>query len=287
MSGPSLFDVLRYSLASMVKGRWLLATLGVYLLVGLASAVRVADYAAASGLATNIYDVLFLTFSGPSRHSENPLDGLTWLLPHLLLTFWLGDAASRELHARGVYLLPKIGSRALWWSSKMLTFAAAGTVYFLVGIATVWLVGEVLVRGGTGWSELMRSGQLWPMPAGWSTVQFLSVAWLLFVSTAAAVVAWQNLLAVMLRNSLYAFAIASAVWIISWMGAGAGAETLRWLPGNQSMLVRHSVFDPEVVGFSLLWSLMYNAVLFVSAWWIGRGIVQRLDITGKTEEGMA
>jgi MFS superfamily sulfate permease-like transporter len=71
------------------------------------------------------------------------------------------------------------------------------------------------------------------------------------------------------------------VMLVSWLLGTDSPTLVRWLPSSQSMLLRHTLFEPSVPEFSVQWSLLYNVMLALVAIGGGRWYIARMDIFGR------
>jgi hypothetical protein len=72
--------------------------------------------------------------------------------------------------------------------------------------------------------------------------------------------------------------------VLSWVFGIHHPYIVRYLPGSQSMLLRHTFLDPAVYGFSLAWSLIYNTIVIFIVSTGSLLYVRRMDIFKKISE---
>jgi hypothetical protein len=266
--------------------RWwhLVATLLLFGFVGRHAATRVAEVAQTSRqyLSVNVWDACVLAFGGPGLTDTSPLAMLTWFVPHLLFFYLIGDMAYGELVQRGCAVVPIVGSRQRWWWGKVVTLGVLTTGYAMLG------VGAVLVSASTAlpWSWVWQGDVLTILNASVAppTVPAaVLLAWVvgLFASTVSMAALWQTTLALLFHRSLYGLMAVVVVMLVSWLLGTDSPTLVRWLPSSQSMLLRHTLFEPSVPEFSVQWSLLYNVMLALVAIGGGRWYIARMDIFGR------
>lgn len=268
--------------------RWwhLGATLLLFLFNGWQGASQVAAVAqtASDTIPISVWDAVFIGFAGPGLSDGSLLNFLRWFMPHLLFLYMIGDLAHGELIQRGHAVVPAIGSRRRWWWGKITLLALLTLGYVTLGVVAA-LIGASTVLP---WSGAWQGGIF--RLAGWTTsAQFPSsgatlLAWILvlFIGTLFGLAVWQTALSVLLRRSIYGLIATLSVTICSWFLGTNQPALVRWLPGSQSMLLRHSLWDAQVPAFSLQWSVVYNLVLAGAAIVLGIWHVGQMDIFGKS-----
>jgi hypothetical protein len=261
----------------------LILTVVIFSLIGLLSVYDVVIYPVSSS--KNVWDILFVTFMGPSISDDSLFNLIFWFLPYLMFFYMFGNIAEEELSHRGVSIIPLIGSRRKWWLGEVATLFILSIIYVLIGIATVLAVSLFFLPWSNQISSFLLSGELWQIPKD-MTVVTLMIRWifLLFGSTLFALSFIQMALSVIWRNSFTALILVCAVMILSWLFGIGHPYVVRWLPGSQSMLLRHTFLDPTVYGFSLTWSLVYNAIIVLIILAVSFIYVRRMDIFKEISE---
>lgn len=275
--------VIRINFKTTLRMKDLILTVVIFSLIGLFSVYEVVTYP--SSCAKNVWDVLFVTFAGPSISDDSLFNLIFWFLPYIMFFYMFGNIAEEELSQRGVSIIPLIGSRRVWWLGEVATLFTLSAIYVLIGIATVLTVSLFFLPWSNQISPFLLSLELWQIPKD-TTVVTLMIRWifLLFGSTLFAVSFIQMALSVIWRNSFTALILVCAVMILSWLFGIRHPYLVRWLPGSQSMLLRHTFLDPTVYGFSLTWSLVYNAIIVLIVLAVSFIYVRRMDIFKKISE---
>jgi len=286
MSGVAFHRLLRWNLRSSLRWWWPVAAGVLCCFIGWRSALQAAALVNSSQtqVTANVWDAFFISFAGPGVWDSSLLRMLAWFVPHLLFCYLIGDLANGELLQRGYVVVPLVGSRLRWWWGKMVTLLLLALGYTALSLLAV-LAGS-MARLPWSWqlSTLLSSGTLWPLPEGMDVGVLLGWTFSLMCSTLFAMASLQIVLSILWHRSFHAFAATSAIALLSWLLGIDKPRLVRWLPGSQSMLLRHTYFDPNVPGFSPAWSLFYNAVLALLAIGLGTWYVRRMDIFGEAQD---
>lgn len=228
----------------------------------------------------NVWHAVLLGFAGPSISGGSMLSALKWLVPHVLFFFLVGRIANEELLHRGYAIVPLIGSRRNWWLGKVNILLLLSAGYTLLWFLVIF-IGAAFVLPLT-WTihPFVHSGNPWPFPFDISVVDMLIWIFGLYASTLFALSLVQIALSVWSRNSFNAFVVIVVVAISSWLFGVEQPELVRWLPGSQSILSRHTFLDVTVPAFTFEWSLLYNSIVIVIIISLTTWNIKQLDIFG-------
>lgn len=276
--------VIHINFKTTLRMKDLILTVVIFSLIGLFSVYDVVTFP--SSCAKNVWDVLFVAFAGPLISNDSLFTLIFWFLPYLMFFYMFGNIAEEELSQRGVSIIPLIGSRRKWWLGEVVTLLILSFIYVLAGIATVLAVSLFFLPWSNQISPFLFSGEIWQTIPKDTTVVTLMIRWifLLFGSTLFAVSFIQMVLSVIWRNSFTALILVCTVMILSWLFGIGHPYLVRWLPGSQSMLLRHTFLDPTVYGFYLTWSLVYNAIIILIVLAVSFIYVRRMDIFKQISE---
>jgi len=276
--------VIRLNVTTAFRWKSLLWTVVLFAVIGLFGVYEVVPYPTA--LSENVWDVLFVTFSGPGLVNDSLFEFVHWFLPYLFFFYLFGNIAEENLSQRGVSLIPLIGSRRKWWLGEVVTLLILSFFYVVTGVATILIVSRCFLPWSANLSPFLLSRGIWQAIPKDLTVAMLLLRWIfpLFFGTLVAVSFLQMALALQWRNAFLSFIAASAMMILSWLFGIRHPSVVRWLPGSQSMLLRHTFLEPQVRGFSLAWSLGYNAVIILAVLAVSFIYVRRIDIVKEISE---
>lgn len=278
MSATRLLRLTEWNLRAWWRGWYAWAVGALFFFMGWQSARYLTEFAASVPTAPNVWDAFFLTFMGPDAWSAVPFAMLPWFVSHLLFFYLIGDLANGELQQSGYAVVPLVGSRVRWWWGKIDTLLVITNGYTLLSLLAALLGGAVAVPWAGHASPLVS--QNLQLPEVLSAIALLGWTFLLLGSTLFAMATLQLLLSILWRRSSYGFAAISIVAILSWLMGIGNPNLARWLPGSQSMLLRHTAFDPTVPGFSLEGSLLYNTVFALMMMSLGARYVCQMDLFG-------
>ncbi len=282
MNDARFLRVIAWSLRAWFRPWIPIAVGALFLFIGWRSASQVVDVArsAPTPMTANVWDGFLVSFMGPEAWSAAPLAMLPWFVSHLFFLYLIGDLANGELLQRGYAVVPLIGSRLRWWWGKVVTLLVITVGYTLLSLAAVLIVSAVQLPWSWQISALLKAEAARFVPDDLGVEALLGWTFLLFGSTLFTMTSLQILLSIVWRHSFYGLTAISIIAIFSWLLGIGNPSLVRWLPGSQSMLLRHTFFDPKVPGFSLEWSLLYNAILAVGAISVGIWYVRQMDIFG-------
>jgi len=266
----------------MLRQWHFLITAIVFGMLGWSSALYVSTFPAP--FKKNIWDAIFVSFAGPGMWGTSILEMLRWFVPHLLFFYLIGDMAEGELQYRGPLVIPLVGSRRLWWLGKITTLFILAVGYTVFGIVTTIIGAAIALPWAMDLSPFLRSGALWTVPDTMNVMALLAWFVSLISSTLFAISLLQITLSVWWRRAFYAFTSISALMLLSWLLGIDNPILVRWLPGSQSMLLRHTIFDSGVPNHSLAWSLGYNIVIVTVVFWTSIWHVHHVDIWNPTAD---
>jgi hypothetical protein len=224
----------------------------------------------------NAWDVVTLTFGGFVRTSV--MDGMSWLVIQTLPIYYLGMFASEALTDHTVLLFMRIRSRARWWTVKVVTALITTQAYFLWGFLVVIGIAHLLRPAGTDPYGLALWGQESPDP-------FSLLLWMYILQavTATAMATVLLALSILWMRAHLPFLLVSLTNLVSLAVATRLPRLHSLLPGTQSMLALHEGVATGTPGFTLPWSIGYNAILWGLAIWLGYGLFAVRDITTRQE----
>lgn len=287
MGSAPFLNVVYWSVRSALRWWWVATTGVMFVFVGRSSAQEALAILAHDGEPGNagVWDAALLAFAGPGVDQSALRSWAAWLVTHLLFLYFVGDLAYAELPRRGYAVLPRIGTRVRWWLGKVVTLAVLTAGFTLEGLLAV-LLGSLTKLPWSWRAPILPVVAALPRVVRYSEVDTaLAAGLILFFTTLLAMGCLEAALSIALRRSFYGFASASAILLLSLALGTSHPGLIRWLPGSQSMLIRHSFFDPRVPGFSFLWSLIYDSVLIVGAIGAGVSLMARFDVVGGEGRG--
>lgn len=283
MKKVSLLSIIRINIMMHVHLKEFILTISIFALIGLFSVYEVLAYP--STLLKNVWDVLFVSFVGPSISDDSLFNFFIFFIPYLMFFYMFGNIAEEDLFEKGISIIPLIGSRKKWWFVEIATLFSFSFFYVILGMLTTLVVGLFFLPFSNRISPFLLSINQWHIN-GNTTIFTLIFGWifLLFLTTLISFSLTQMALSIMWRNSFVSLIFVSAIMVLSWVFGIRHPYIVRYLPGSQSMLLRHTFLDPAVHGFSLAWSLVYNTIAIFIVSTVSFLYVRRMDIFKKISE---
>jgi len=251
--------------------RWraLAASVGVFVLAGWYSATRLSSVTQATA-----WDAWLLSLQGPRPGRLVLLDVTQWWLLYVLFLYLTGDAPNADLLARGGGLLPRLGSRRSGWAGKL---AALGILVMAYTAAVL-----IAILGGAS-ARLPVIAVIHPEIFGLTrTVEPLPLVvavFLLVSSTLLSLAVLQWYLSLRYRSAFHGFLAVMGLMTVSLFLGMNRLVPARWLPGTQSILTWHTLYDAQA-DFSITWSLLYNTLFVALLLAVSFKCIVRLDIWG-------
>lgn len=274
MNGGPFLRCLRWNSVTSLRGWHALSVGALFVFLGWSGAVRAVRADGGQTLPPTVWDAFFVAFAGPDAWAITLPPMLAWFVPHQVFFFFIGNIAFGDLAERGHLVIPRIGSRRRWWWGKIVTVSVWALGYTVLGLLGVLIGSSTLLP----WSK--QAGTLLSWPVVNEPGHLLGWTFLLFFTTLFAMGALQLAFSLAYRRSLHGFLAISIIALLSWLLGVDNPLWVRWLPGSQSMLLRHTPFDPSVPGFSFEWSLTYNAILAFLVIILTTQWIRRLDVFG-------
>src|SRR5450830_92502 len=151
--------VIRLNVTTAFRWKSLLWTVVLFAVIGLFGVYEVVPYPTV--LSENVWDVLFVTFSGPGLVNDSLFEFVHWFLPYLFFFYLFGNIAEENLSQRGVSLIPLIGSRRKWWLGEVVTLLILSFFYVVTGVATILIVSRCFLPWSTHLSPFLLSSGIW------------------------------------------------------------------------------------------------------------------------------
>lgn len=272
------FRLTIWNLKSTIRWWQFVLSIVVFAIIAMYCVMQLQSLSSTTNLNTTVWDSLVLAFSGPPIDGR-VVDGLIWLLPQLLLFYIVGNFAKEELVSRGEYILPLIGSRFVWWIGKVIILALYSFVFFVTGFAVVFTVSGFLLPISSSWGELLLTKDYLPFLSKYSVSYIISIMFVLLYTTGLSMTLLQVVLS-LIFNSVYAFFIVSALSIFTLISGSLYLKLVPFLPSNQAIISRHSLFDSSIIAFSIEWSIIYNFIVIGAAIVFGAWQIKTMDIFG-------
>lgn len=269
----SFFHLVSWNLSVHLRKRHFLISIIMFLLIGISSVSYVLLYP--TPLQKNVWDAILVAFSGPGLNSGSILDLLRWFIPQILFLYLFGDLSANEIEHGGLFLIPLIGSRKLWWMGQIATLLILSISFVFLGLVLISIFSVAFLPWSVVFSPFLRSELFFRLASNFHIPILLLWIGALYSSTLFAISLIQTTISIFWKKSYAAFFIAVVILLVSWLAGNGHPSIVPWLPGSQSMIFRHTFFDPSIRNFSIAWSLLYNIILCaiiitISTWFVKR-----------------
>lgn len=228
----------------------------------------------------SIGEGVLIALSGPFGDGLNLTPNtLIWLAIHVVFFFVSGDVAQRQLDELGPAAVTRAGGRLKWWGGQLLAQLLLALAY------TTLMIGFAIVgawASGTRWNWSVGQGLAlisvpWNVPPNMTIAYVFGHMLILVWTTLAAVGAAQLVVATMTRRSTVGFLFSNSVLALSWVTVAMVPVAVFWLPGAQSMVIRHRPYAGSE-GPTLLWTLLVNTSVLGLGWLLGALFMRSLDL---------
>lgn len=88
----------------------------------------------------------------------------------------------------------------------------------------------------------------------------------------------QNTMSIILKSPIISLLFCCILQFFTLNSGKINVNLMKWLPGNQSIVVRHTLINLDVVNFNISWSIFYNLFFIVALIIIGFLYIDKLDI---------
>jgi len=224
-----------------------------------------------------VLNVLLLSFGGPILKEFPAFTALQWFLTQLIIMSLLGSFSFFELYYRGIYTLTRIGSRIKWWTMIAVSLLIKIIQFYIVGIIVVFLIS--ITQFPLYDEHLLIESMKLPI-----TFNMLIILCVTIMITSFAITLLQSFLSIILKSTISPSIFILIIHIFAIYSANINFELVKWLPGNQSMIFRHSIFTSGLNSFSMIWSLTYNFFLISIILLYGYFVITRFDIFSSKED---
>lgn len=175
----------------------------------------------------------------------------------------------------------RVGSRLHWWLAQVISVVLATIVYTVLAMAVVLTIAGSMLEWSHPFDTSLVVTEALERPLYANAANITLWMILLLMTTFCTFTIWQTTLSLITRLPTVITGALALILVFSWI-LGIDRESLvPWLPGSQSMILRHDLFAPDVAGFSLVWSLVYNGIAILAAVFIGLFYTINMDFLGE------
>lgn len=233
------------------------------------------QYIQASNCNANLLDVMFLILSGPNIKEQNIFIDSQWLLIQFVFLYLFADISFCAFFKKGSLILFRVGSRAKLWLMIIVEIVLKVLLFLAIQFLTIIFFGIFsfpikFTHNILATSKLTRI----------NTDNLYIVSWMLLLLFLTYIVfaLIQNTISLILKSSVSGILFCCMLQFFTLNSGRINKGLMKWLPGNQSIIVRHSIINPSVVNFNMSWSVFYNLFFIIGLILIGFLYTNKLDV---------
>lgn len=172
---------------------------------------------------------------------------LAWFLCNIAIIYFIGQYLYKDYKFNGLYVIIR-SSKERYWIAKILCSITMIIIYYIIIFGFAYLC-QFLVRENT-------------------IINFEMI--ILYTTTSIMLVIVSNLIS-LLSNFKYSFLFISILLILAVVVGN------NYIPGQQSIIVRHAPYDFEH-GLTLVKSLSYNAIVSIIGMYVNILVIRKKEI---------
>ncbi|MBI5822554.1 MAG: hypothetical protein HZB18_00890 [Chloroflexi bacterium] len=283
-----LTNQMKWHFAFVTQQRgWLLSAIAFHFLSGLLSGRQIlALNSSPYSQPPTIGDGLFLAFSGPSLGNSNLVILLAWMLNKVFFMMLIGGLVNRQLGEHDYVVMLMVRSRRIWWLGIATTVIITAIGYVSVTVVATLAGISTQLSWYSELSSFFVEQGVWQAASAMSLAQVTAAIFSLTVSSLAVAGLIQTLVALHTHRTIWGIFTVLTLALIAWIiGLENNAQSWQqWLPEVQSILSRHSPFEPRLPNFTLNMSLAYNAISILSLALAGFLLLRTFDFLGAQDD---
>ncbi|GIW00916.1 MAG: hypothetical protein KatS3mg058_2319 [Roseiflexus sp.] len=278
-----MFRTIFWNMLAIVRLRYVIFTLAFFLFLGFVSAREASERAVldTGSDRTTVWDALFVAFAGPGLRDTSLVRMLGWFLPHLIVCAMVGDKVWRDLSQHNPVFVVRVGLRLHWWLAQVISVVLATIAYTVLAMAVVLTIAGSMLEWSHPFDTSLVVTEALERPLYANAANITLWMTLLLMTTFCTFTIWQTTLSLITRLPTVITGALALILAFSWILGIDRKSLVPWLPGSQSMILRHDLFAPDVAGFSLVWSLVYNGIAILAAVFIGLFYTINMDFLGE------
>ncbi|MCS7290715.1 MAG: hypothetical protein NZ699_16455 [Roseiflexus sp.] len=278
-----MFRTILWNMLAIVRLRYVVLTLAFFLFLGFVSAREASERAVldAGSDRITVWDAVFVTFAGPGLRDTSLVRMLGWFLPHLIVCAIVGDKVWRDLSQNNPAFVVRVDSRLHWWLAQVVSVVLATIAYTALALVVVLIIAGSMLKWSHPFDTSLVVTEALERPLRVNAADITLWTFLLLMTTFCTFTLWQTTLSLITRLPTVITGALALILALSWILGIDRASLVPWLPGSQSMILRHDLFAPDVAGFSFVWSLVYNGIALLAAVLIGLLYTSNMDFLGE------
>lgn len=223
----------------------------------------------------NLLDLIFLTLSGPNIREQNIFIDCEWLLVQFVFLYLFVDIGFSSFFEKGSLILLRLGSRSRLWRIIIIEIIFKILLFLIIQFLTIILMGLVLFP--IKWSNtLLATSNLIRININNFYAVFCMLILLFLTYLTLALI--QNIISIIFKTPIISILFYCILQFFTLNSGKININLIKWLPGNQSIMVRHTYINSNVVNFNISWSILYNLFFIIALLIIGYIYIYKLDI---------
>ncbi len=223
----------------------------------------------------NLLDLTFLTLSGPNINEQNIFVNFEWLLVQCTFLYLFVDIGFSNFFKKGNLILLRVGSRAKLCMLIILEIIFKILIFLVIQLLTVLVMGMCLFP--IKWSNtILATSKLMRIHLNnfYTVIYMLLLLFLTYITLALI----QNTISIIFKTPIISIVFYCILQFFTLNSGKINKNLIKWLPGNQSIIVRHTFIDPSIPYFSITWSILYNLLFIIILIIISFLYTSKLDI---------
>lgn len=225
----------------------------------------------------NLFDFIFIVFCGPDINEKNLFVCFEWMFTNLIVLSLFSNISFNQIFERGSLVISRAKSRSNLWLSQIVSLSIMIMGYFIIQFLIVISIAIVSYPINTN-EPINLIKEIYNIDVNINSLKIIIWLFVLITLSAISIILFQSVLSLILKNSVIALVITIIVQSFALNSGKISIKIIRWLPGNQGILLRHDMFSSSNIGFSITWSIVYSLIFIFILSLIGFFYIKDLDI---------
>lgn len=215
-------------------------------------------------------EVIFFSFCGPPITEFPAFVALQWFCIQLVTLLLFSNFIFYQTFYMGIYELPRIGSRRLWWITQIIDLVIKIFGFYLVGFLIIFLESLIFIK-----NSVIHTNIRLPSSIDYKTLILMFL--IIFISSVC-IILLQSVFSIILKDPVPSLVFIIVIHIFAINSGKINTLLVKWILGNHSMIMRSSLFDLTTGSFSLEWAFTYDICFLVITFLLGLKCIKKLDI---------
>jgi hypothetical protein len=225
----------------------------------------------------NLFNLIFIIFCGPKINEKRLFISFEWIFMNLIILALFSNVTFHQIFERGSLVISRVLSKTDLWVAQIVSLLIMIIGYFIMQFLVTILIGTEVCNISTN-SHINLINKIYTINTDINKIKIIIILFVLLILSSVSIILFQSTLSLILKNPVIALVITLIVQFFTLNSGEININVMRWLPGNQGILLRHDSFSASVVGFSVAWSIVYNLIFILILSLIGFFYIKGLDI---------